>query len=108
MEAIKNKFLLLAGSFQDQLRAVHIGLDGANRAFDNELHAHGSGKMNDHVRIIHKFREQLAIFDAVEVIFEKIRTFQMPDVLHASGRKIIQQNDALALFEESSPPNVSR
>ena len=57
--------------------------------------------MNDHVRIIHKFREQMAIFDAVEMIFEKIRTFQMPDVFHASGRKIIEENYALALFQES-------
>ena len=108
MEAIRTSFFFLQAASKINLRTVHIGLDGANRAFDDELHAHGSGEMNDHVRIIDKFREQLAIFDAVEVIVEKIRIFQMPDVLHASGRKIIQENDALALFEESSPPNVNR
>jgi hypothetical protein len=95
------ELLLFAGSFQDHLRAVYIGFDGPYGALDDEFDANRRGEMNNHVRIIHKFREQMTVFDAVEVIFEKIRAFQMPDVFHASGRKIIEENYPLALFEES-------
>ena len=53
----ENEFLFLAGSFEDQLRAVYIGLDGLDGAFDDEFDADGGGKMDDRIGVINKFGE---------------------------------------------------
>src|SRR5207249_1749777 len=97
----EDKFLFLAGGFKDQLRAVDIGLDGLDRALDNELDANGCRQMDDDLGIIHKFSEQLAIFDAVQVVLHLARGFEMADVFDAARRKIIQQNDAVAAIEKA-------
>src|SRR5947207_15076984 len=57
--------------------------------------------MNDYLGIIHKYSEQLAIFDAVQVILHLAGGFEMADVFDAAGGKIVQQNDAVTAIEKS-------
>ena len=53
----KNEFAFFAGGFQDPLRAVDVGFDGAHRAFDDELHADGGREVDDDVGIVDQFRQ---------------------------------------------------
>src|SRR5260370_6246123 len=39
----ENEFLFFAGGFEDQLCAVYVGLDGPDRALDDEFYADGGG-----------------------------------------------------------------
>ena len=70
----KDEFALLAGGFEDPLRAVDVGLDGANRTFDDEFDADGGREVDHDVGIVNEFGHQLAILDVVEVIFHVIET----------------------------------
>src|SRR6202035_4415559 len=59
----ENEFPLLASSFEDQLSAVYVGLDGLNGAFDDEFDSDSGGQMDDHISIIDELGEQLAILN---------------------------------------------
>ena len=104
----QNKLLFLPSGFEDQLRAVDIGLNRADGALHDELHADGGSEMNDDVGIIDEFRKEVPIFDAVKVILQVFGTLQVPDVLHASGGEIVQQHDLVALFRAAVPQDESR
>jgi hypothetical protein len=92
----EDEFAFFAGGFEDALGAVDIGFDGADRAFDDELDADGSGEMDDDVSIIDEFGEELEIFDVVEVIFHLSGRLEVADVIHATGGVIVEQNYAVA------------
>ncbi len=96
----QHEFLFLASRFENQLRAVDIGFDGLDGTFDNEFDANGGGEMDHDIRIIHEFRNQLAILDVVEVIFHAFGGFQVADVVHTASRKIVEQDHAIAAIEE--------
>ena len=95
-----HELALFRGGFEDELRAVDVGFDGADRTFDNEADTYGRGKMNDDVGVVHKLCNKLAIFYGVEVIFEVPGVFEGPDVFHAAGRKIVEKHDAIAALEQ--------
>ena len=96
-----DELALLRGGFEDHLRAVDVGLDGADGALDDELDADGGGEMDDDVGVVDEFGDELAIFDAVEVIFQLGVRFQVADVVHAAGGKIVEENDAIAAVEQA-------
>src|SRR6266550_6184658 len=96
----ENELPLLAGRFEDQLSAVYIGLDGLDGAFDDEFDSNSSGQMDDHIGIINKFGEQLAIFDVIQVILHTIGRLEMTDVFDTARRKVVQQNDAVAAIKK--------
>jgi hypothetical protein len=56
--------------------------------------------MDDDVRVVNEFSEQLAILDAVEVILHAAGRFEVPDIFDATGGKIVEENDAIATVEE--------
>ena len=96
----QNEFLFFAGSFEDHLRAVYIGLDGLDRAFDDEFDTDGGGQMDDDIGIVNEFGEQLAILEVVEVILHAVGRLEMADVFDAAGRKVVQQNDVFAAIKK--------
>jgi hypothetical protein len=57
--------------------------------------------VHNNVSIIDELRHQPAIFDAVKVIFHAGGGFQMTDVFHASGGKIIQHYNVVAAVDQS-------
>jgi hypothetical protein len=83
------------------LRAVYVGLDGLDGAFDDELDANGGGEVDDDIGIIGKFGEQLAIFDVVEVILHALGGLQMTNVFDTASGKVVEQNDAVAAMEKT-------
>lgn len=97
----ENEFAFFAGGFEDALGAVDIGFNSADRAFDDELDADGSSEVDDDVGIIDEFGEELEIFDIVEVIFHLAGSFEVADVIHATGREIVEQNYAVAAGEKT-------
>jgi hypothetical protein len=56
--------------------------------------------MNDDVGVVHEFCEKVLVFDAIEVILEIFEAFEMPDILHAPGGKIVEQNDSFTSLEQ--------
>jgi hypothetical protein len=97
----KNELAFLARGFQDSLRAVDVGLDGANGALDDQFDADSGRKMNHGVGIVHELRYQLAVFNVVQMIFHALKRFQMTNVIHASGGQIVEQNDAIAAVQQT-------
>ena len=95
----ENEFLFLASSFEDELRAVDVGLDGLDGAFDDELDADGGGEMDDHIGIVNELGEQLAILDIVQMILHAVGGLEMADIFDAAGGEIVEQNDAVAAVE---------
>ena len=78
----EHQFAFLCGRFQHKLRAIHIGLNRAHGAFDNQAHANGGSQMKNHVGFIHQLRQKLAILDWFEkivhaVVFLEARIFSM-------------------------------
>ena len=53
----EDEFLFLARGFKDQLRAVYIGFDGFDGAFDDEFNADGGGQMDNDIGVVNEFRE---------------------------------------------------
>jgi hypothetical protein len=52
--------------------------------------------MHDNISIIDKFRDQLAIFDVVQMIFHLRRGLQVADVFYAAGGQIIEEHYVVA------------
>jgi len=97
----EDQFLFLAGGFENHLRAVDVGFDGFDGAFDDELDTNGCGEVDDDIGIINEFSEQLAILNAVQVIFQALGRLQMADVFHAAGGKIVEKHDSVAAIEQA-------
>ena len=56
--------------------------------------------MNNHIGVIDEFGQQMAVFDAVQVVFQQGGGLEMADVLDAAGRKIVEENDAITAVQE--------
>jgi len=56
VEATRTFLLLLVRELQDHLRAVHVGLDGVDRALDDEAHAHRGRQVEDDVDAVDQLR----------------------------------------------------
>src|SRR6202030_2212528 len=96
----ENEFPLLAGGFEDQLRAVYVGLDGLDGAFDDEFDSDSGGQMDDHIGIIDEFGEQLAILNVIQVILHTAGRLEMANVIDTARRKVVEQNNAVAAAEK--------
>ena len=46
---MSDELLLLVRVLEDDLGAVHVGLDRVDRLLDDQLHADGGGEVNDDV-----------------------------------------------------------
>ena len=57
--------------------------------------------MDHRVGVVDEFREQVLIFDIVEVILHPVEGFEMADVLHAAGGKIVEQHDLIAAIKQA-------
>jgi hypothetical protein len=57
--------------------------------------------MDDDVRVINEFGEQLAILDAVEVILHAARRFEVADIFHTAGGEIVEKNHTITAVEEA-------
>ena len=97
----EDELLFLVGGFENHLRAVDVGLDGANGAFDDELHADGGGEVNHSIGVIDELGDELAILDIVEVILHAVEGFEVADVVHAAGGEIVEQHDVVAAIEQA-------
>ncbi len=97
----ENQFSLPASRLQHHLRAIDIRFNRSHRAFHDQLDAHGRGQMKDDVGLIHKFRQELAIFQWFEKIMHPVILLEVPDIFHAPGGKIIHQQDLVAAFEQT-------
>ncbi len=97
----EHELALLAGGFEDVLGAVDVGLDRADRALDDKLDAHGSGQVHDDVGVVHEFGKQLTILNAVEVIGHALGGFQVADIFHAAGGKIVEQDDGVTALKKA-------
>ena len=82
------------------MSAVYIGLDGLDGAFDDEFDSDSGGQMDDHIGIINKFGEQLAILNVIQVILHTAGRLEMTDVIDTARRKVVEQNDAVAAAEK--------
>ncbi len=97
----QNQLLFFAGGFQYQLRTVHVGLDRADGAFDNESHAHGGGEGAPSRRPHPPVRPAVGGFRWRRGDIAVRGTFQVTDVFHAAGGKIVQQNDSITVFQQT-------
>ena len=83
------------------MRAVDVGLDGADGAFDDEFDADSGSEMNDDIGIVDELGKQLTILNVIEVILHAAGRLEMADILDAAGRKVVEQNNMIVTLEES-------
>ena len=57
--------------------------------------------MKNNVGFVHKFRQQLAIFEGLQKIVHPVIFLQMPDIFHAAGGKIVHQQNFIAALEQT-------
>jgi hypothetical protein len=81
------------------MRARHICLNRAHGTFYDQTNANGSGKMEYDVRFIHQLRQKLAILDWFEKAPHAVIFLEATDIFHAARRKIIEQQDFIAISE---------
>ncbi len=98
---MKTSLRFRAGRLKHGLRSVDIGLDGSNRAFHDEFHAHGSGEMENDVGLVHQFGQQMTVFQGFEKIVHPVILLEVPDILHAPGGKIVHQQDLVAALKQT-------
>ena len=56
--------------------------------------------MNDHIGIVHEFREQLPILDVVQVVLEARAGHEMANILNAARGKIVEQDNAVTAIQQ--------
>jgi hypothetical protein len=56
--------------------------------------------MDDHIGIIDKFGEQLAILNIIQVILHVAGRLEMTNVIDTARRKVVEQNNAVAPAEK--------
>jgi hypothetical protein len=56
--------------------------------------------VKNRVSLIHQLSEQRAVLDAIQEVMHPIVSFQMPDILHATGGKIVQDQDLISPGEQ--------
>src|SRR5262245_65108619 len=95
-----DEFLFLVGVLQHHLGAVHVGLDGVDRLFDDQLDTDGGGEMKDHVAAIDELGEQPLVVDGVDEVLEAVPSLEMRDVVDRSGRQVVEDQDVVALCEQ--------
>ena len=76
-------FLFLVGLGEDDLGAVHVGFDGAHRAFDDQLHADGGRQVQDNVAAIDEFCHHPGLVHAVNRVVEARMSLEVGDVINA-------------------------
>jgi hypothetical protein len=63
---MNTSFFFFAGVAQDDLGAVHVGLDGVHRLLHDQLDADGRREMEDHGRAVDQLGDQRLVEDAVD------------------------------------------
>ncbi len=85
---------------QYDFRAVHVGLDGVDRLFDDQLHANGGGEMEHDVAAVDELGEQPLVVDRVDEVLEPRPAFEMRDVVDRAGRQVVENQDVVALLQQ--------
>ena len=62
---------------------------------------HGGSQVHDDVGVVHEFGEQLTILDGVEVVGHALGGFEVADIFHAAGGKIVEQNNGVAALKKA-------
>jgi hypothetical protein len=57
--------------------------------------------VDDNISVVDQFGEELAIFDVVEVIGEALGGLEVADILHATGGKIVEEDDRVSALHEA-------
>jgi len=93
-------FALLVGVLEHQLGAVHVGLNGVDWAFHDELDAHGRSEVIDHIRAVDHLRQQVLVLDGIDHVVEAFAWLEVLDVIDAARREIVEDVNLLALAQK--------
>ena len=86
--------------FENDLGAVHVGLDRIDGLLDDQLHADGRREMKDHVAAIDEFGEERLVVDRVDEVLEAGAALEVGDVVDRSGRQVVENQDLVPLLEQ--------
>ena len=85
---------------QHDLGAVHVRFDRVDRLFDDQLHAHRGGKMENHVVAVDQLREQRLVREGIDHVLEFRVDLQMADVADGPGRQVVDDVDLVARIQQ--------
>ena len=80
---------------------MDVGLDGPHRALDDQPHSHRRREMEDHIALVDQLAHGRGMMDALDRVMEPGMTAEMPDIVDAPGRQIIEDDHLVA------PPEIS-
>src|SRR5262249_10279636 len=87
---------LPSGLGEHDFGSVNIGLDGSDRAFDDQLDTDGGGQMADHVTAVYQLREHRLVVDAVDDQAESRVVLEVLDVVDFPGGEVVDDLDGVA------------
>ena len=96
----EHQLLFLIRDFENDLGPMDVRLDRVDWLLDDELHTDGRGQVHDDVAPIDQLREHGFVGDRVDRVMETRIALQVDDVLHRSGRQVVEDEDFVAAFEE--------
>ena len=85
---------------QDDLGAVHVGLDRVHRLLDDQLDADRGRQVDHDVGAVDELGEQRLVLDAVDRVVEAGLPLEVRDVVDRSGRQVVEDEDLVAALEE--------
>ncbi len=90
----------LRAVLEDDLRAVHVGLDRAHRGFDDELDADGGGEMEHDIGAVDELGRERLVHDRVDHVVETRPPLEVGDVVHRPRGQIVDDHDVMASGEQ--------
>ena len=85
---------------QHDFGGVYVGLNGSDRAFDDQLHAHGGGQMHHHVGAIDRLGGEALVHYGIDRVGKALAAFEVLDVFNRAGREIVEDLHVVAIVEE--------
>ena len=78
---------------------MHVRLDRADGALDDELDADGRGEVEDDVALVDQLGHDGLVVYAVDGVVEARVRLEVRDVFDAAGREVVEDVDLVAALE---------
>jgi hypothetical protein len=86
--------------FKNHFSPVDVCLDRVHGLFDDQLDSDGGSQVEDNVTPVDEFGQERLVFDRIDEIFESRPPLEVGDVLHRTGREVIEHEHVMPVFEQ--------
>ena len=96
----EHQLLLLRSMPEDDLGAVHVGLDRVHGLLDDQLDAHRGGEVKDHVGAIDHLGDQGVVEDGIDRVMKAGAALEMGDVVDRAGGEVVEHEHFMPVAQQ--------